>query len=106
MAGVQNSGRSHAHERTGNPMSGEARERQSSEEPEARYANYFHVGHNAFEVMLDFGQHYEGSSQPRMHTRIILAPAYAVALLEVLQTALAEHEKSFGQIAGRGKKHE
>ena len=87
-------------------MRGEVRERQSGEEPEARYANYFHVGHNAFEVMLDFGQHYEGSSQPRMHTRIILAPAYAAALLEVLQTALAEYEKTFGQIAGRGKKHE
>jgi hypothetical protein len=30
------------------------------EPPEGRYANYFQIGHNAFEFIIDFGQGYEG----------------------------------------------
>ncbi len=83
-------------------MKRKARESLVVEEPEARYANYFHVGHNAFEVMLEFGQHYEGASQPRMHTRIVIAPVYAKALLGLLGTAITEYEQAFGQIVVRG----
>jgi hypothetical protein len=75
-----------------------AQEAQSGDEPEARYANYFHVGQNAFEVVLEFGQHYEGVEQPRMHTRIIAAPAYAKALLDLLAGALGDYEKLYGEI--------
>lgn len=78
-----------------------ARESLTDEEPEARYANYFHVGHNAFEVMLEFGQHYEGGSQPHMHTRIVAAPVYAKALLGLLTATIAEYEQAFGPIAAR-----
>lgn len=85
----------------GSPMERNARDCDTGNEAEARYANYFHVGHNAFEVMLEFGQHYEGASQPRMHTRIVAAPVYAKALLGLLQTALDEYEKAFGPIAAR-----
>jgi hypothetical protein len=87
--------------RAGNPMKGDVRQRQPGEEPEAKYANYFHVGHNAFEVMLEFGQHYEDASKPQMHTRIVTAPAYAEALCELLRKALAEYKKTFGSIASR-----
>lgn len=52
---------------------------------EGRYANYFNVGYSAFEVILEFGQFYEGSPRPHMHTRIVTGPAYAKALLEVLR---------------------
>jgi hypothetical protein len=86
----------------GRPMERDTRDCTGADEPEARYANYFHVGHNAFEVMLEFGQHYEGVSQPRMHTRIIAAPVYAKALLGLLETAISQYEKSFGPIAARG----
>lgn len=82
-------------------MERDAQECIAGNEGEARYANYFHVGHNAFEVMLEFGQHYEGASPPRMHTRIVAAPVYAKALLGLLQTAMAEYEKAFGPIAVR-----
>ena len=68
------------------------------EEPEARYANYFQVGQNAYEVILEFGQHYEGVSQPYMHTRIVATPVYAKALLELLREAMAEYEQSFGKL--------
>jgi hypothetical protein len=82
-------------------MNSTARESLSDEPPEARYANYFHVGHNAFEVILEFAQHYEGSIQPRMHTRIVAAPTYAKALLGLLRTAIEEYEQTFGPIAAR-----
>jgi hypothetical protein len=83
----------------GNPMKRAAHEVQSGDEPEACYANYFHVGHNAFEVVLEFGQHYEGVNRPRMHTRIIAAPAYAKALLDLLASAIGDYEKLYGEIA-------
>lgn len=82
-------------------MKHEAQEDQSGQVPEARYANYFHVGLNAFEVILEFGQHYEGVNRPRMHTRIIAAPVYAKALLGLLAAAIADYEKSYGEIAVR-----
>jgi len=84
-------------------MKREAQEGQSGEEPEARYANYFHVGLNAFEVVLEFGQHYEGVNWPRMHTRIIAAPVYAKAFLGLLTAAIADYEKSYGEIASRSE---
>ena len=72
---------------------------------EGRYANYFKAGHNAFEVILDFGQFYEGDAQPRMHTRIVTSPAYAKTFLEVLRTSLAAYENVFGP-ATPGGPHE
>ena len=79
-------------------MTDKSRESLAVEEPGARYANYFQVGHNAFEVIVEFGQHYEGSSQPQMHTRIVAAPAYAKALLGLLGAAIAEYEQTFGEL--------
>jgi hypothetical protein len=76
-----------------------------AEDAEGRYANYFKAGHNAFEVILEFGQFYEGDAQPRMHTRIVTTPAYAKTFLGVLQDLLGRHEKEFGPV-GPGKTHE
>jgi hypothetical protein len=72
------------------------------EEREGRYANHFHIGHNAFEVVLQFGQFYEGDKQAVMHTRIVTSPAYAVTLLQLLGESMAEYESRFGPIP-RGK---
>jgi hypothetical protein len=71
-----------------------------SRQIEGRYANYFQVGHNAFEVIVDFGQLYEESPDVRFHTRIIMAPAYAVRLLETLAKSVAEFERTFGPAEG------
>jgi len=65
---------------------------------EGRYANYFKVGHNAFEFLLDFGQFYLGADSGHLHTRIITNPSYAKALLETLHEAIAQYETTFGQI--------
>ena len=71
----------------------------SGEPKEGRYANHFHIGHNAFEVILDFGQFNEGNYQPWMHTRIVTSPAYALSFLQLMGSALEQYESSFGAIS-------
>lgn len=51
---------------------------------EGRYANYFKVGFNDYEVVIDFGQHH-GEEEAVMHTRIILSPVYLEALISMLK---------------------
>lgn len=63
------------------------------------YANYFEIGDSAFELVIDFGQHYEGDSAPaECHTRIVTSPAGAKSLLDVLRRTLAAHEAEYGPI--------
>ena len=65
---------------------------------EGRYANYLQVGHNAFEVVLDFGQQYHDAQSPSVHTRIVTNPAYLKAFLIVLADALETYQRSFGEL--------
>jgi hypothetical protein len=65
---------------------------------EGRYANYFKIGYNAFEFILDFGQCYNEHEAAKLHTRIITNSIYAKALLETLREAIEQYEKSFGEI--------
>jgi hypothetical protein len=67
---------------------------------EGRYANYFEIGHNAFEFLLDFGQAYEAGGKAQMHTRVITNPKYAQALSKLLGESIARYERTFGTIAG------
>ena len=71
------------------------------QKPEARYANYFQIGHNSCEFLLDFGQQYDGDEQASLHTRVITGPAYAKELLETLQEAVRAYEEEFGAIGTR-----
>ena len=65
---------------------------------EGRYSNYFKVGHNAFEFVLDFGQFYSESEQAQLHTRIITSPIYLKGLLETLHESVGSYERKFGAI--------
>ncbi|MBW2057770.1 MAG: DUF3467 domain-containing protein [Deltaproteobacteria bacterium] len=65
---------------------------------EGRYANYFKVGHNAFEFVLDFGQLYPESTEAQVHTRIITSPIYAKTLFETLRESIEQYEKNFEPI--------
>jgi hypothetical protein len=67
--------------------------------PEGRYANYFKIGHNAFEFVLDFGQYYHESEKAELYTRIVTSPSYAKDLLNTLKDSIVQHEKIFGPIA-------
>jgi hypothetical protein len=66
--------------------------------PLGQYANYFEVGHNEWEFLLDFGQFYPENDGARVHTRIITGPTYAKALLRTLLDSLETYEQTFGAI--------
>jgi hypothetical protein len=70
----------------------------SSFKPEGRYANYFKVGHNAFEFLIECSQFYPQNEKEHLHTRIITGPAYAKALLETLRESIERYEQTFGAI--------
>ncbi len=69
-----------------------------SRTPKSLYANYFEVGHTAFEFVLDFGQRYADGNES-CHTRIVTSPTYALALLQTLTDAM----KAYGERFGEGK---
>ncbi len=66
---------------------------------EGRYANYFKIGYNAFEFVLDFGQLYNGHKKPQLYSRIITNPASVKNLLSLLRESVEGYEQSFGAIA-------
>lgn len=71
---------------------------QGANQLEGRYANYFKIGHNAFEFLIDFGQLYNGELETPPPTRIITSPFYARELLEMLREAVEQHEQKFGAL--------
>jgi len=66
----------------------------------SRYTNYFQVGHNSSEVLIDCGCFYETDYAASIHTRVATTPVYAKALLETLAKAMEAYEASFGAIGG------
>jgi hypothetical protein len=65
---------------------------------EGRYSNFFKVGFNAFEFLVDFGQVYVDGGEDAVHTRIVMIPTYAKALSELLIESLGHFEANFGPI--------
>ena len=65
---------------------------------QGRYANCFRVGYNAFEFMVDFAQASSDHRVARLHTRIILSPAYSRTLLELLVKSIGQYEQAYGPI--------
>jgi hypothetical protein len=84
-------------------LNGESKDVHDNGEPNGRYANYFKVGHNAFEFLFDFGQNYAEAGPALLHTRIITTPVYAKSLLALLQESIDQYEQLFGTIP-RGDK--
>ena len=65
---------------------------------EGRYANYFKIGHNAFEFVIDFGQYYLETERAELYTRVITNPCYAKSLFETLRESIERYERTFGAI--------
>ena len=65
------------------------------QDPEGRYANYFQIGFNAYEFVIDFGQEYPPDAE-RVHTRIVTSPRLARSLSETLERSLRDHELKYG----------
>lgn len=75
-----------------------------SDKPAALYVNYFEMGHNPFEFLIDLGQYHPGLGQQEdgatsIHSRIAMAPPYAKMLAELLTRSVREHESEYGEIA-------
>jgi hypothetical protein len=68
-----------------------------NEESRELYANYFRVGFNSAEFLLDFGRHFEGGPDYFIQ-RIITAPLHAKELLALLAQSLCSYEERFGKI--------
>jgi hypothetical protein len=84
-------------------MSDETKDSQDEGERNGRYANFFKIGHNAFEFLFDFGQMYAESKPVPLHTRIVTTPVYAKSLLGLLQESIEQYEKLFGPITSGDK---
>ena len=65
---------------------------------EGKYANFFKVGYNAFEFVMDFGQFYPGTDEAELYTRIITSPFYAKKLLVTLLESIDQFEQIHGVI--------
>ena len=65
----------------------------------AIYANYFEVGHNAFEFLIDFGQFQPETGTVAMHSRMVTGPVHAKLLAQLLTEAIARFEVAHGEIA-------
>jgi hypothetical protein len=73
---------------------------------EGRYSNFFKVGYNAFEVVIEFGQAYGDCGDEKIHTRIVTTVPYANALCELLRSTLEEHAGNYGPHPTREIKEE
>jgi len=65
---------------------------------EGKYANYFEVGHNELEFVIDFGQSFSDGRMEVFHTRIVTSPPYAKELLKVLEDSIEQYQATFGII--------
>jgi Protein of unknown function (DUF3467) len=72
----------------------------STDPIEARYANFFRVGHNSTEFVLEFGQVYSDSDIEVLHTRIVTNPTYARVFLAILSESVEKYERVFGPASG------
>ena len=66
--------------------------------PEARYVNYFEVGHNAFEFIVHLGQYHPEHAAAQFHLRVVTGPIYAKLLSNMLADAIQQHELEHGVI--------
>jgi hypothetical protein len=66
------------------------------------YVNYFEIGQNPYEFLIELGQYRPGLSSEEgsiiIHTRIATAPSYARLLSQLLDRAVCEHEAVHGPI--------
>jgi hypothetical protein len=72
---------------------------------EGLYTNYFTVGHNLVEFVLDFGQQYE-DRQPTIRTRLVMSPYYVKIFQGLLHESIREYEQRFGPISSPGDNRE
>lgn len=65
----------------------------------AGYANYFEVGHNPYEFLIDFGQIDPQRGTATINSRLALGPTHAKLLMRLLSRSVEQFERDFGGIA-------
>lgn len=66
--------------------------------PLACYANYFEVGHNAFEFLIDAGQVEPQSGSVQLLSRIAVSPVHAKLLAQLLSQSIDQFERLHHEI--------
>ena len=69
-------------------------DRQGDIDIDGLYADFMHVGYNAYQFVMDFGQSVTSAAE-RTHTRIITSPAQAKHFLEVLRSSVDGHRQKY-----------
>jgi hypothetical protein len=69
---------------------------------EGRSANHFELAFTKYEFLLDFGQAYNTSEGTVLHTRIIMVPSSAKALMRMLEQLIARYESEIEMINEKG----
>lgn len=70
----------------------------SDRPPLACYANYFELGHNAFEFLLDAGQVEPQSGEVQRLIRIAINPVHAKLLAQLVAQAIEQFERMHHEI--------
>ncbi|RQR33432.1 DUF3467 domain-containing protein [Burkholderia sp. Bp9143] len=68
----------------------------------ASYANYFEVGHNAFEFLIDAGQVEPQSGNVQLMSRVAISPVHAKLLAQLLARAITQFEATHHEIPDIG----
>lgn len=75
----------------------------AAQPPLACYANYFEIGHNAFEFLFDAGQVDPQSGAIRFTTRIAVSPVHAKLLSALLVRSISQFEAKHAPIPDIGE---
>lgn len=62
------------------------------------YSNLALISHSSSEFILDFLRLLPGKPQPKVASRIVIAPEHAKRLLMALRDNIAKYEQAFGEI--------
>jgi len=65
---------------------------------EGRSANHFELAFTESEFLIDFGQLYDETSEPLIHTRIVMTPRSAKTLARMMQEIVEQFEGTVGPI--------
>ncbi len=70
-----------------------------AKDAEGTYSNVAFLHQSPSEFVLDFARIMPGAPRAKVHSRVILTPQAAKALLQLLQENVKRFEKQFGEIA-------
>lgn len=65
----------------------------------AGYANYFEIGCNEYEFLVDFGQVDPQCGEAVINSRLAFGPTHAKLLMRLLKQSVEQYEHDFGAIA-------